>query len=127
MGIFKILFLAIVTLFLVLVLEKHNKEFSVFVLLIAGILIFISVFENISEIIDTLDGLASRVELNKTYLQLLIKAVGIVYLVEIVKNVCIDSGNTSLGTKVEMAGKATLVMLTLPLITNVITLIEGIV
>ncbi|MBR6689327.1 MAG: stage III sporulation protein AD [Clostridia bacterium] len=127
MDIFKILAFALVALVLILIVEKNNKEMGVLLILLASIGILVGVFSSIKEVITILKKLADGAGINSKYLSIIIKVTGIAYLVEIVKNVCVDAGNSSLATKVELAGKLSIAILTIPLITNVISLVEGLV
>ena len=127
MDIFKILAFATISLVLILIVEKNNKELGIMLMLVASIGIFISVFSSIKEIVHILKKLADGAGVNSGYFMLILKVTGIAYLVEIVKNVCTDAGNSALASKVELAGKISAAVLTIPLVTNVISLVEGLV
>ncbi len=127
LDIFKILSFSLVSLFLILIVEKNNKEVGIVLALIATIGIFFAVFSSIKEIINILKKLADGAGVNGVYLNLILKVTGIAYLVEIVKNTCKDVGNTALASKVEFAGKVSIAVLTIPIVTNVISLMEGLV
>lgn len=127
MDIFKILAFATVSLVLILMVEKNNKELGIMLMLLASIGIFIGVFSSVKEIVNVLKKLADGAGVNSSYLLLILKVTGIAYLVEIVKNVCKDAGNLALASKVELAGKVSVAVLTIPLVTNVISLVEGLV
>lgn len=127
MYIFKILAFALVSLFLVLIVEKNNKEIGILLALLASLGVFIGVFSSINEIVGVLRNLADGAGINSGYLVLILKVTGVAYVVEIVKNVCSDAGNSALASKVELAGKVSIAALTIPLLTNVISLVEGLV
>ena len=127
LAIFKILSFALIALFLILIVEKNNKELGIVLGLFASIGILLPMISSIKEIVNVLKKMASGVGVNNEYLLIILKAVGIAYLIEIVKNVCNDAGNTALASKVELAGKVSVAVLTIPLITNVINLVEGLV
>lgn len=127
LEIFKILSFALIALFLILIVEKNNKELGIVLGLFASIGILLPMISSIKEIVNVLKKMASGVGVNNEYLLIILKAVGIAYLIEIVKNVCNDAGNTALASKVELAGKVSVAVLTIPLITNVINLVEGLV
>lgn len=127
LDIFKILSFALVALILILIVDKNNKEISILLSLLSTVGIFLFIFPSIKEIVGVLNNLIDGAGINKTNLVVILKVTGIAYLVEMVKNVCNDAGNTSLGTKVEMAGKVSVAVLTLPIITSVINLVEGLI
>ena len=49
------------------------------------------------------------------------------YIVEFGKNVCIDAGQSSIATKLEMAGKVVIVVLTIPLVSSLVNVLVGLV
>lgn len=127
MDIFKILAFTLVALVVILIVEKHNKEIGMLLVLVASICVFLSVFMSVKEIIIVLKKLANGAGINHAYLELLLKVTGIAYLVEIVKNVCMDAGNSTLASKTELAGKVSIAILAIPLITNVVSLIGSVI
>ena len=68
----------------------------------------------------------SRIKLKEKYISI-IKVIGIAYIVEFGKNVCIDAGQSSIATKLEMAGKVVIVVLTIPLISSLVNVLVGLV
>ena len=127
LDIFKVLSFALVALLLILIVDKNNREISVLISLTAAVGIFFVVFLHVKEIVSVLNNLANGAGVNRANLLIILKATGIAYLVEIVGNVCNDAGNSALASKVEMAGKISIAVLTLPIITSVINLIEGLI
>ena len=57
----------------------------------------------------------------------MLKALGICYLTQIASQTCIDSGYGSMANKIELAGKLTIVLLALPMFTNLLETIEKLV
>ena len=127
MDIFKILAFTLVALVVILIVEKNNKEIGMLLVLVASMCVFLSVFMSVKEIIIVLKKLANGAGINHAYLELLLKVTGIAYLVEIVKNVCMDAGNSTLASKTELAGKVSIAILAIPLITNVVSLIGSVI
>lgn len=127
MDIFKIIGFALIALMLIIVLEKSNKEYAMILTIISSVVILAFVLLKLDSVIALLDDLVTNSGINKDYLKVLLKVTGIAYIVELTKNICVDSGSSSLATKVELAGKISVVVLTIPIITNVISVIINIV
>ena len=127
MDIFKIIAFSVISLVLIVVFEKVNKEYSTIITIISSIVIFSVVVAKLDSIISLLNELVEEAGINKNYLTVLLKVTGISYIVELAKNICIDAGSNSLATKLEMAGKVSVVVLTIPVITSVIEMIVSIV
>lgn len=127
MDIFKIISLIIITLVIILTLEKTNKEYTIILTIVCSIIVLMFVVVKLDGIISLLDDLVQQSGVNKDYLKILLKVTGIAYLVELAKDICIDAGSSSLASKVELAGKISIVVLTLPIFTSVISVVISIV
>ncbi len=58
------------------------------------------------------------------YYKSVIKVIGIAYFTEIVSALCRDAGENAIGTKLELAGKVAALSLTIPTITQLMTVIK---
>jgi len=126
MDIFKIIAFAIVALVMIIILDKTNKEYSLALTIISAVIILVMIMTKLDEIISLLENLVTKAGINKNYLIVLLKVTGIAYIVEIAKNICVDAGKSSLATKIEIAGKVSVVSLTIPIITSTVTVIVDI-
>lgn len=112
---------ALLALMGVIILKGQKSEFAPFVslaasviLLGASVLTFLPVIEFVFESVGGTDF--SR------YLSTLTKALGITVAVQLSADVCRDAGEGSLAAKLELVGKAEILVLCLPLIRDLITL-----
>lgn len=63
-------------------------------------------------------GVVTKTGIDKDLFSLLLKIIGIGYLVEFSAGVCMDSGNSSIANKVLVAGKVLIFLLSMPIIQN---------
>ena len=105
----------------VIILKGQKSEFSSLVSLAASVLLlgaavsaFLPVTEFVFEAVDT-SGFGE-------YLTTLTKALGITLAVQLSADICRDAGEASLGAKLELVGKAEILVLCLPMIRELITL-----
>ena len=128
MEIFKIVAISIIAVLLITVLKTTKREdFSVILTIIASILLFTFAILKLEDVIELLNNIINKSGINKEYLKLLIKVTGITYIIEIASNICKDAGSSALATKVEMLGKLSIVVLTIPIITSVVSVITEII
>lgn len=112
---------ALCALIAVLVLRSQKSEFAGLVSLAASVILlsaasvtFFPVIEFVSETVEE-TGFSE-------YLATLMKALGITLAVQLCAEVCRDAGESSLASKLELVGKAEILILCLPLIRELITL-----
>lgn len=127
MNIFKIVIFGIVATILVIILSEQKKEMALLITIFASVTILILVLNELSGIITLLEDLIDKTGVNKTFLAVILKITAITYLVEFGKNVCQDAGQTAIATKIELAGKIIIVSLSIPIITSLVTILNGLI
>lgn len=125
MNIVKVCVFCIIAVILITIVREQNKSIASMISIISGIIVMIYVVSNIDGIFNILDNLTSISKVESKYLSLILKISGITYLIEFGKNLCIDASESALGTKLEMAGKVMVVTLTLPILTEILEQIVG--
>lgn len=121
MDIFKIVAFSIVAVILITMLKSAKKDdFALVITIIASLMLFTYVLLKLESIIQLLTNLIDKSGINKDYLTILLKVTGISYIIELVTNICKDAGNNAIAAKMEMTGKISIVVLTIPILTSVI-------
>lgn len=124
MEILKMSAFALVAVVIIVLIKQERKEIGVTISIIATTILAVYAIVQLNDIVNLLFDLISKVGVNAKYLEIILKVVGIAYIVELTKDVCVDSGETALGSKVEMTGKIVMVVMTIPIITGVVEVIN---
>lgn len=127
MEVIKIVGVSIFSVIMIIILKNYRPEMALVLSIITGIGIMLYAISKMSSVINVLNDLVSKSGVNKEFLLIIIKVIGIAYIVEFGKNVCIDAGQSSIATKLEMAGKVVIVVLTIPLISSLVNVLVGLV
>lgn len=120
MDIFKIVATGIVGAILSLTIRKYNPEISLLVAVITGVIIFLNISDVLMELMTILKGLAEKSGINSVYLLLVIKVTGIAYISEFGVQLCKDAGENAIATKIELAGKVLIMVVSAPVILAVL-------
>ncbi|MBO5178858.1 MAG: stage III sporulation protein AD [Clostridia bacterium] len=126
MEIVQIIAIAFIATFIVMILKQYRPEFSIYISIIAGILIFFIVIAKLTSVIELIKSLSSKLGTNMQYFSLLIKITGIAYLSEFATNICKDSGETAIASKVELAGRIIIIAMSVPILGALIDTITNI-
>ena len=127
MDIYKIVALSIVAVLLITILKSVKKDdFALVITIITAVILFTLVLVKLESITSILESLVQKSGINKEYLTLLLKVTGISYVIELATNICKDAGNSAIASKVEMLGKISIVILTIPILTSVISTVLNI-
>lgn len=127
MEVLKIVGFAIVATVLIIIIKEQKPEIAILLTSVSAILIMMYAISKMSGVIDMLNKLVETSSINKEFLTIILKVTGIAYIVEFGKNVCIDAGQSAIATKLEMAGKVIIVVLSFPLINALLTIVSGLV
>jgi len=125
MDIVQIVVFAIIASILYLILKDMNETFAFLLIIITGIVIFLSIVSQIGVIIDLINSLGKKANIEGLYLETILKIIGIAYLTEIGANITKDAGLESVASKIELSGKIIILILAIPIITAVIEAILG--
>lgn len=127
MEVLKIVGIAIFSVVIIIILKEQKPEMALILSIATGIGIMFFVIYKMSDVVGILNNLITKSGVNRDFLYIIIKVVGIAYIVEFGKNICVDAGQSSIATKLEMAGKVIIVVLTLPLISSLVNVLTGLV
>lgn len=104
-------------------LRKYNGELAAMMIISAIVLICFTVLPALSEIFDSLKDLTSLVNINSEYISILIKSLGICYITQISVDICKENGSGSIASQIEIAGKLIILLLAVPLYSDLIEMI----
>ena len=112
--------IAMVSTILCIVIKKDRPEMANFVALTAGIIILLSVVMKLSFIVDGIQSLADKVNFPSMYISLIIKLIGICYIIEFAISLCNDCGEKSIASKLEFGGKIIIMTMSFPILLSIV-------
>lgn len=116
MDIIKIIGIGLVSLIIILILRQYKPEFVIYVSLIAGIAILAISLGQISGVINLLNSIANKANINTQFISLLLKITGIAFLTEFAVSISNDCGETAIANKIDLGGKVLIIVISMPII-----------
>lgn len=116
MDIIKIIGIAFIAVIIIVILKQYRPEFAIYASIIAGVLILTLAFGTLSGIIDMINSISSKTNINSDFLVILIKITGIAILTEFAVSICKDSGESAIASKVDIGGKIIIISMSIPII-----------
>ena len=126
MDIIRIIGIAFVTTFAVMVLKPNKPELAAVVSIAGGVIVLLMFMDSLTHVLEGFTSIANRTGVSMEIFSALLRIIGIGYLTDFAAGICTDAGNTSMAQKVTLAGKVIILILALPIINNLITIIVGI-
>lgn len=123
LDIVKIIGVGITALIIIIILKQYKPEFTVYVSIIAGVIILLMVMDKLSAVVNILSSLASKSGTGSTFLKILLKITGIAILTEFAVSICKDSGETAIASKIDLGGKIIIISISIPIITALLELL----
>lgn len=123
MNLWAVLGIILVVAVAAMVLRQYKPEFSLVLTLGASAIIMILLFSSLSPLLERLQSLAQKAGIDLEWVKLLLKALGVCYLSQFAADCCRDAGQSSLAGKAEMAGRITILVLSIPMLEKVIEII----
>lgn len=124
MSIVKICILAVAGVLLAANIKSQKSEYAVFLSLGLCVLILIFSVDRLSYIVDMIQELMAIVTIDNTYLILLLKLIGIAYITEFAASLCKEAGFGAIASQVELAGKLTMVFMSIPIAFSVLEVVS---
>ena len=127
MDIVKIIGVGLIALIIIVVIRQYKPEFTMYVSIIAGVIILFLVLDKVTGIITLLTNLSKKTGINSEYLSILLKITGIAILTEFAVSICKDGGETAIASKVDLGGKVIIISMSIPIISALLEIIMKII
>jgi stage III sporulation protein AD len=116
----------LVAVVFIITLSKQEKNISLLLVIAVCCMVLGAAVTFLQPVLDFIKHLQSIGQLDSEMIIILLKSVGIGLLAEITSLICADSGNASLGKSLQLLATATILWLSLPLLNELIELIDSI-
>ncbi len=124
MQIFQLVGIAFVTAVAALILKGTKPELAFAVTIAGSIILLLFVFEMFRGSISIFGEIAGEAGIDSSLVKILLKMVGIGYLVEFSAGILNDFGQNSVADKLVFCGKVIILVLAIPILESVLTLIK---
>ncbi len=120
MDIAQVIGLALVTTVFLMLLRQEKPVMAVLLSLAFGVIIFISMLDKLSAIIDILKVMTQKAGINNFFFSTVLKIMGVAYLGEFAAVICQDAGEQAVAKKIEFAAKIIIAVLALPILVAIL-------
>ncbi len=116
MNIFQIVSIALIGVMLVQVIKVQIPHIATILTLMTCILILFSIIPYVLILQDIINNLSNYIDGEKMYVSIIFKIIGIAYISEFASSICTDVGESAIASKVELAGKMIILVVSSPII-----------
>lgn len=107
---------------LALTLRETRREMALLITLVTSVIIAIQVVMSVGYLLGDINNIIAECGVDIKYFTICIKAVGLSYVSQFAAEILRDSGENAIASKVESAGKISILLLTMPVILSFLRL-----
>ena len=116
---------AVVCAALIALQFKGGKtEYGIYVSIAAGLLLAAGILGKLDTVLATVREIGSFLQIEGSYLGVLLKMLGITYVAEFASNICKDSGYQTIASQIQLFGKLSVLALGMPVLLTLLRTIE---
>ena len=119
----KIIGIGLIGLVIIVILKQYKPELAIYVSIIAGVLILVFAIEKLTGIINLLQSISNKTNINSSFLKILLKITGITFITEFAVSICSDAGEKAIASKIEIGSKVIIITMSIPIITSLLELV----
>ena len=125
MSVFKIVLMGLAAVLLAMQVKQTKPEYGIYISIAVGVFVMAYAASQLTIITEGLQKIAAFISVDMQYLTISFKVIGIAYLCEFASNICKDSGYQSVAGHVELAGKLTILVMSMPIIMSLLDTVQG--
>ena len=117
--------LGIIIVILALQLKNIKSEYSVVIMIVGCVIIFFYSISGIIKVVEILKKIINDTGINDEQIIILLKIMGMSYIAEFVSDIAKDSGYSALSNQIQIYGKITILVVSVPILESLINCING--
>ena len=117
--------LGIIIVILALQLKNIKSEYSVVIMIVGCVIIFFYSISGIIKVVEILKKIINDTGINDEQIIILLKIMGISYIAEFVSDIAKDSGYSALSNQIQIYGKITILVVSVPILESLSNCING--
>lgn len=125
MDIVKISMLGLSGVVLSFLLKGTRPEYAFYVTFGVGIFILLAAVLRLDYLYDSMKQLESYLPIDHTYLEAILKMLGISYIGQFSSGICKDAGYSNLGSQIELFAKLAMMSISMPILLALLETIHG--
>ena len=106
----------LMAIFLAIIFKKSKEEFSLYINIAACLIIVFAGVNKLEIVLDAIKQLQGFIQINKAYIGILVKVIGITYVTEFTSSLCKDSGYQAIADQIELVGKLKIIAISMPIL-----------
>lgn len=126
MDILQIAGIGIIGMILTVTVKKQSPNIAIMLSIAVGIIIFSAVAVRLDAVINMLEEISEKLNMNEKYIYIVLKITGVAYIAQFCSQICTDAGEGAIADKIELGGKVIIMVISAPIFPAIIKMIYSI-
>ena len=124
MTIIQIALLGVCGTLLALQFKSGKSEYGIYLSIAVSLVVFFCMSGRLSVIVDTINTISGYIKIDSTYINAMLKMLGVTYLAEFASGICKDAGYQTIAGQIEIFAKLSILALSMPVLTALLQTIQ---
>lgn len=104
-------------------LKIFKPGYDIYVVMMVCIFVMFFIITKLQIVVELIEKLEKCIEADREYVKIMLKIVGISYVTQFASDMCKDCGYATMGNQIQIFGKISVLVVSLPVITSLTELI----
>ena len=127
MEVFKLVSVAIIISITIIIVKQVKPEFATVLVVLGSAIMLVEIFKLFVVPIDELQNILNKTGIDNKLFGIILKILGVGYLIEFGASICLDTGNSSIADKLILGGKLLILTLAIPIIKSIFNVVIGLI
>lgn len=127
MIILKIIGISLAGAVLSLLIKRQRPELAIAIPMLTAAVVLTICVPYLTEVIDGFSELADASGVTLPHMQIVLRIIGIAYICQFASDICRDAGEISIAAKIELGGKIIIIAVSMPVINDLLALVNDII
>ena len=112
--------IGLIGMILAVLFRQHKPEYAPLISLAEGLAVVFLLLGQLEPIFSQMEEILQQAGIGTEYIAVLLKSLGICYITQLAADTCRDAGESAIASKMELAGKITVLTLAVPYFTGML-------
>lgn len=123
MDIASIVGFGLIAAVLSILLKQYKPEYAILMSIGAGVVMLMLITVSAAPLFEAVESLLVSSNMPIEYIEILFKSLGICFLTQIACDTCKDAGESAIASKIELAGRVSVLIISIPLFTKILSVV----
>ena len=120
----KVAMIGVSGVLLAVLLKQQKNEYALYISLGVAVCILLLAVNRLGIVVETVGRLGKYIQIDGSFVRLLLKMLGITYVAEFASNICKDAGYQTIARQIEIFGKLAIMVLSFPVLLAILDTIR---